>query len=289
MGTAGTCRRGWRARRAVGLDMGGSLGGLGGVSRCAGKRRATRGHRSARPLPAGPRTDRILVLMRLHSNELHRVVLLLAIVAGLMAFGPSRVAARACERLDSLEPQLAIPEGRAVRPGQRIDLAWNSTDSVSELEILLSVDGGRHFSACISPRLEPGRRHFLWRVPREMTGDLQLRIRYNRGGREIEGPPTGALCSLADDTDQPEPMALPPAGSSAAPSAPRPGGSPTAPSPGSTGAAAGAPREDDSARKLPLPRTDSFLQSSFLSSSRSACSMSAVAPAASQRLLPLLA
>ena len=227
--------------------------------------------------------------MRLPSKRLPGALLLLATVAGLMAFGPPRATARARERLNSREPQLAIPEGRAVRPGQMIDLAWNSTDSVSELEILLSVDGGRHFSTCISPRLEPGGRRFLWRVPGELTGELQLRIRYNRGGREIEGPPTGALRSLADDTGQPEPMALPPAGSGAAQSSPRPAGSPTAPSQGSTGPAAGVPGKEDGTRKLALPRTDSLLQTSFLSSSRSAYPRGAITTTAPQRFLPLLA
>src|ERR1044072_854343 len=126
------------------------------------------------------------------------------------------------------EPRLIIPGGHIVRAGQLIDLRWSPADSVSELEILVSLDGGRHYSVCISPRLDPRRCDFVWRVPRVGKAALRMRIRFNRGGREIEGAPTAPLYASADG--QPEPLALPPASGPAGERAPQSSGERGAPS-----------------------------------------------------------
>lgn len=107
------------------------------------------------------------------------------------------------------EPRLILPGGHIVRVGQWIDLRWSPADSVAELEILLSVDGGAHYSRCISPQLDPNRSEFLWRVPDLGSETLRMRIRFNRGGREIEGAPTPPLRLFAGGTEEPEPLALP--------------------------------------------------------------------------------
>jgi hypothetical protein len=107
---------------------------------------------------------------------------------------------------ESDEPQLELPGGCAVAPGQVVDLRWTDTDEVRELEILLSTDGGRTWSICISPELDPRTRHFLWRVPDAVRGPLSLRIRFNRGGREIEGPPL----RLGPPDAGAQPLGLPP-------------------------------------------------------------------------------
>jgi hypothetical protein len=117
------------------------------------------------------------------------------------------------------EPALVLPGTHAVRAGQWIDLRWTCADSISEMEILLSSDGGLHYDVWASPRISPASRHFRWRVPSHLGGDLRLRLRYNRGGREIEAAPV--LCvRLRGDSDA-EPLALPPLEGS---SAPRPAG-----------------------------------------------------------------
>lgn len=108
------------------------------------------------------------------------------------------------------EPRLDLPDGRVVRPGQSVDLSWSAADDIRELEILLSTDGGRHYAVCISPQLDPGARHFTWRVPDVAGAELRLRIRFNRGGVEIEGPPTGPLAVGRAPGDRPEPLGLPP-------------------------------------------------------------------------------
>jgi hypothetical protein len=105
-------------------------------------------------------------------------------------------------------PRLLLPGDEAVSAGRIIDLAWTEADSVAELEILLSSDGGRTYTVCVSPELDPRSRHFHWRIPDLVTSDLRLRIRFNRGGREIEGPPVRARL-FRGEPEAPEPLGLP--------------------------------------------------------------------------------
>jgi hypothetical protein len=141
-----------------------------------------------------------------------------------MVLGPSSAAAR------EVEPRLILPGGRLVHAGQVVDLSWSAADSISELEILLSVDGGKHYLDCISPRLDPRRSHFVWRVPDLGNRVLRMRIRFNRGGREIEGAPTQPLLALST-RGGPEPLALP------------------------SSAGERAPREDNSRTEMPVGRS----------------------------------
>ena len=76
-------------------------------------------------------------------------------------------------------PRLLLPGDHRVRPGQVVHLAWSAADSVSELEILLSVVGEHPFTTCVSPRLDPRRHGFDWRVPDFPGAELRLRLRYN--------------------------------------------------------------------------------------------------------------
>ncbi len=108
------------------------------------------------------------------------------------------------------EPRLVLPGNHLVRAGEWIDLRWSKADSISELEILLSTDGGRHYSECVSPQLDPGRCEFLWRVPPLGSGSLWLRLRFNRHGQEIEGAPASPLTVLAGTRNEPQPLGLPP-------------------------------------------------------------------------------
>ena len=108
------------------------------------------------------------------------------------------------------EPELILPGNHWVRPGQWIDLRWTPSDRIAELEILLSLDGGRHYSVCISPQLDPGRCRFVWRVPERPGRALRVRIRFNRDGREIEGAPSAPLVVSPGTQEQPEPLGVPP-------------------------------------------------------------------------------
>jgi hypothetical protein len=108
------------------------------------------------------------------------------------------------------EPRLVLPGDRVVHAGQWIDLRWTPADSVSELEILLSLDGGRHYSLCVSPPLDPKRGCFSWHVPAIEGRALKMRIRFNRGGREIEGAPTAPFFVGGSDRGGALPLGLPP-------------------------------------------------------------------------------
>jgi hypothetical protein len=108
---------------------------------------------------------------------------------------------------EELEPQLILPGSHAVLPGQVIVLEWTAAEDVQELEILLSLDGGRTYPRWISPQLHPGDRRFVWRVPLDLGPSVRMRIRFNRGGREIEGAPSAPLAIA--DLRAPQPLGLP--------------------------------------------------------------------------------
>ena len=166
-----------------------------------------------------------------------RAVLLAAACAAL-ALASGAVPVRAADDADA--PRLILPGARTVEPGQWIDLRWSAADSVTEMEILLSRDGGRTYKEWISTRLDPSHSHFLWRVPGDAGRELRLRIRFNRGGREIEAAPAAPLHVARAAENEPEPLTLPPAApANDAPA--RPSGERV---PGSPGAAQPGPPED---------------------------------------------
>lgn len=145
------------------------------------------------------------------------------LMAGL-ALGPLLAHAGAREEYEQreAEPMLILPGDHVVRPGEWIELRWTRADEISEMEILLSRDGGRSYAVCISPRLDPRRCGFRWRVP-EAAGDLCMRIRFNRHGREIEGAPSAPLRIAGGESGPAQPLGLPPierAGGSREPRAP---------------------------------------------------------------------
>jgi hypothetical protein len=166
-----------------------------------------------------------------------RAVLLAAACAAL-AFASGVVPACTAAAADA--PRLILPGARTVEPGQWIDLRWSAADSVTEMEILLSRDGGRTYEERISPQLDPNHPHLLWRVPGDAGRELRLRIRFNRGGREIEAAPAAPLRVVRAGATEPEPLALPLA--MPANDAPvKPAGERV---PGSPGAAPPGPAED---------------------------------------------
>jgi hypothetical protein len=146
---------------------------------------------------------------------LHGLLALVALgasVSGSFDRGSSR------ESREGSEPRVVLGGDQAVHPGEVVELRWTRADAVSELEILLSEDGGRTFATCISPELDPVLCHFAWRVPANVGQNLRLRIRYNRGGREIEGPPTKPVALGMTPSPETTPLGLPPAPASEGPS-----------------------------------------------------------------------
>jgi len=189
------------------------------------------------------------------------------------------------ERESASEPRLVLPGGHEVRPGQLVQLTWEGADSVTELEILLSVDGGRHYDIWVSPELDPAQHHFSWRVPDVHGGTLRLRIRYNRGGREIEGAPTAALRTQPGE-DPTGPLALPAAGGGEGESAPRPGNSQSAPAPGAARATL-AESQSSANERTPQPHRVNHRQSVVDSSAALTVSSESRGLAATPGFVPL--
>ena len=127
------------------------------------------------------------------------------LLCGALAASPAGADSRGAD-----EPRLRLAVDRPVREGQRLTLHWEGADaSIEELEILLSVDGGRTYSISVSPSLDPRTGRYEWIVPKLGGTQPWLRIRFNRGGREIEGRPTRLETFLAHGCDLPESAVLP--------------------------------------------------------------------------------
>ena len=132
----------------------------------------------------------------------------LAVIAAVVMLASGTRRSVAFER-EEHEPRLILPGDRSVAAGEWIDLRWSEADDIRELEILLSVDGGRTYGQCITPQLDPDRHGFRWRVPDLAGGAVRLRIRFNRAGREIEGAPSEPV-AVTSGTAGRAPLGLPP-------------------------------------------------------------------------------
>ena len=80
--------------------------------------------------------------------------------------------------------RLILPTaGQVLYPGQRVRVEWEATlpntKAVGcEMELVLSLDGGRTFNTWITPPLDPKARYFYWTVPNTPTNAAMLDIRF---------------------------------------------------------------------------------------------------------------
>jgi hypothetical protein len=89
--------------------------------------------------------------------------------------------------------------GTEFRAGESVEVSWTGLPpECEELEILLSVDGGRTWPLRVSAELEPREGGFRWRVPNLAAGRARLRLRYGLRHRELDGPATGTFRIVAD-------------------------------------------------------------------------------------------
>jgi hypothetical protein len=78
--------------------------------------------------------------------------------------------------------------GQVLHPGQQVRIQWKDTlPSVRyltgcEMEVWLSLDGGRTFPMCITPILDPRATQFDWTVPNMPTNAAVLDIRFGCEG-----------------------------------------------------------------------------------------------------------
>jgi hypothetical protein len=73
--------------------------------------------------------------------------------------------------------------GQILYPGQRVRVEWRAVFppvdlSGCEMEIMLSLDGGRTFNICISMSFDPKTEFFYWTVPNTPTNAAVLDIRF---------------------------------------------------------------------------------------------------------------
>jgi hypothetical protein len=92
-----------------------------------------------------------------------------------------------------------LVDGSEFHAGESVEVRWTGLPpECDELELLLSVDGGRTWPLRVSAELEPREGGFRWRVPNLAAGRARLRLRYGLGHRELDGPPTGTFRIVAD-------------------------------------------------------------------------------------------
>jgi hypothetical protein len=83
--------------------------------------------------------------------------------------------------------------GQVLYPGEQVRIEWKSTLPdmrnlhLCEMEIVLSLDGGRTFSTWITTQMPPNTTYFDWTVPNTPTNAAVLDIRF---GCEVYYPET---------------------------------------------------------------------------------------------------
>ncbi len=90
-----------------------------------------------------------------------------------------------------LDPRLPVPilDATEVHAGDRVTFHWRSLgDAAEELELVFSIDDGRHYDVRVSPELSGGEYRFEWRVPNVGVHQARVRLRARILGRETSGP-----------------------------------------------------------------------------------------------------
>jgi hypothetical protein len=102
--------------------------------------------------------------------------------------------------------QLISPTaGQVLYPGQKIRVEWrlmlpNIDLGACEMEVFLSLDGGRHFSTMISPALDPKAQYFYWTVPNLPTNQAVMEVRFGcePGWPESYAPQPASMFTIAN-------------------------------------------------------------------------------------------
>jgi len=90
-----------------------------------------------------------------------------------------------------LEPGL----GAVLHSGDLVEVRWDSVPSgVEEMELLLSLDDGRHFAVRVTAELEAAKLSYSWRVPGFASRGVRLAMRMRLDDREVFG---GASASFS--------------------------------------------------------------------------------------------
>jgi hypothetical protein len=125
----------------------------------------------------------------MNTRGLFAIVFAVALSAAPQLVTPARAGGTYSARL--ISPRV----GQVLYPGQHIRVEWKSALpdlgglAGCEMEVWLSVDGGRTFLMCVSPSLNPKAKFFDWTVPNMPTNAAVLDIRF---GCEVFYPETFA-------------------------------------------------------------------------------------------------
>ena len=104
--------------------------------------------------------------------------------------------------------QLISPTaGQVLYPGQKARVEWRSVLppinlAGCEAEVWLSLDGGRSFTMCITPVMDPKAQYFYWTVPNLPTNTAVLDIRFGCEGwyPENYAPQPASMFTIATST-----------------------------------------------------------------------------------------
>jgi hypothetical protein len=82
-----------------------------------------------------------------------------------------------------------------------VEIEWAPAGAgTEELELLLSLDGGRTWHLRVSPELPGESVRYRWRVPNLAAADARVRLRVRRDEREIELPAGDSFTIECDPT-----------------------------------------------------------------------------------------
>jgi hypothetical protein len=88
-----------------------------------------------------------------------------------------------------------------VQAGDVVEIRWNALPrGVDEMELVLSVDGGRHYPIRISAEISGRETSFFWRVPNLGAREARVRLRAHHQSRETESGPGCEFEIVADPT-----------------------------------------------------------------------------------------
>lgn len=109
---------------------------------------------------------------------------------------------RAAEAAPAAGLRLVLPATRVFHAGELVEVRWSGdVADVEEFELLVSFDGGRHWTAHASPELDPRFGRYLWRVPAVEARDVRLMARFRRDEHERAGEPTASFAIVGGRGD----------------------------------------------------------------------------------------
>jgi hypothetical protein len=85
-------------------------------------------------------------------------------------------------------------QGQSLQGGAVVEVSWAGVPSdAEEVELLLSLDGGRRVAVRLTEELSSGDRSYLWRVPNLSARRAALVLRMGIEGQEIESAPSAVF------------------------------------------------------------------------------------------------